>query len=149
MRNYVGKYRVVCEFDRRDCKPLKEDTYIVCARDGQIYRYNSEILVYVGRVDLSKKLKSMGIELVDDVRYSDGERRVMFYEKDIEVVGSIVGARTLGCNIKPESVKNLRKLQWFIDNKQYYINNGYYKELSDEEREVLSQRAKENNKFRA
>ena len=28
MRKYIGKYRVLCEWDRSTLEPLKDDTYI-------------------------------------------------------------------------------------------------------------------------
>ena len=55
-----------------------------------------------------------------------------------------VGASTTGVDINPTSKKNLRKLKWFQENKEQYIKLGYYKELSDEEKEVLRQRFTNN-----
>ena len=31
MKKYVGRYRVVCEFDRATLSPIKEDLYIQCS----------------------------------------------------------------------------------------------------------------------
>ena len=55
-----------------------------------------------------------------------------------------MGASQNGVNIKPWSVKNLRKLKWFKDNKQYYIDNRYYSEMSEEDKEILRERLKNN-----
>ena len=38
MNKYIGKYRVCLEWDRNTLEPIKDDTYIQCSKDGQIYR---------------------------------------------------------------------------------------------------------------
>ena len=42
MKKYVGRYRVVCEFDRATLNPIKEDMYIQCSKSGQIYRIDND-----------------------------------------------------------------------------------------------------------
>lgn len=46
MLKYKGKYRVVCEFDQINLEPNKDDLYIVCSKDGQIYRVDKNRLAY-------------------------------------------------------------------------------------------------------
>ena len=46
MVKYLRKYRICCEWDRRNLEPIKEDTYIPCLKGGQIYRVNNEVLAY-------------------------------------------------------------------------------------------------------
>ena len=46
MKKYIGRYRVVCEFDRATLSPIKEDMYIQCSKSGQIYRIDNDTLAY-------------------------------------------------------------------------------------------------------
>lgn len=46
MNRYIGKYRVCCEWDRRNLEPIKEDTYVQCSGNGQIYRVSDNLLAY-------------------------------------------------------------------------------------------------------
>lgn len=150
MNNYISRYRVCNEFDKRNLEPIKEDTYIVCSKEGQIYRINSEILAYYrpsrgNSEQFCKKLIDLGVK--DVKNYStDGDILVRFNEEDLDIVANEVGASTTGADIKPWSVKNLRKLKWFKDNKKFYIDNNCYKELSEEEKEILRERFNKNVK---
>lgn len=144
MDEYIGKYRVCCEFDRRNLEPIKEDTYITCHKDGQIYRVDKNILAYYkpkrGNAEhFATKLKELKVKGVEN-RSSEGDILIYFNEESLDIVASEVGASTTGADIKPSSKKNLRKLDWFKKNKDQYIRLGYYKELSEEEKEVYRQR---------
>jgi hypothetical protein len=148
MNKYIGKWRVCCEFDRRNLEPIKEDTYITCHKNGQIYRVNSKVLAYYkptrgNSEQFSDKLRKLEVK---DVSNRSSERDVLIYfsEDSLDIVANEVGASTTGADIKPSSLKNLRKLDWFKDNKGQYIKLGYYKELSEEEKEVLRQRFANN-----
>lgn len=146
MEKYIGQYRVVCEFDMRNLEPIKDDLYITCSNNGQIYRYDSNIMAYYrpsrgNSEQFTKKLIDLGVEDAEN-RSSDGDVLVYFSEKYINIVANEVGAIVTGASIKPTSVKNIRKLKWFKENKQYYIDKGYYKELSEEEKEVYRERFK-------
>lgn len=71
---------------------------------------------------------------------------IYFAEDSLDIVANMVNASITGADIKPWSVKNLRKLEWFKKKKQFYIDLGYYKELSEEEKEILRQRLASNIK---
>ncbi len=150
MQKYIGRYRVCNEFDKRNLEPIKEDTYIVCSKEGQIYRIDDKTLAYYrpsrgNSEQFCKKLIDLGVK--DVKNYStDGDLLIRFSEEDLDIVANEVGASTTGVDIKPWSVKNLRKLKWFKDQKDKYIELGYYKELSEEEKEVLRERFNKNIK---
>ena len=150
MQKYLGKYRICCEFNKRNLEPIKEDMYIVCSREGQIYRIDDKILAYYrpsrgNSEQFCKKLIDLGVK--DVKNYStDGDMLIRFNEEDLDIVANEVGASTTGADIKPWSVKNLRKLKWFKDQKDKYIKLGYYRELSEEEKEVLRERFNKNIK---
>ena len=148
MQKYIGIYRVCCEFDRRNLEPIKEDTYIQCSKGGQIYRIDSELLAYYkpkrgNSEQFCKKLIDLGVKNINNCS-TDGDVLIQFSEGSLGIMAEEVGASTNGVDIKPWSVKNLRKLQWFKENKQYYIDNNYYSEMSEEEKEVLRERFKKN-----
>lgn len=148
MEKYIGKYRVVCEFDKRNLEPIKEDLYIQCAKGGQIYRVNKDVLAYYksrrgNSEQFINKLISLGVEGTSN-RSTDGDVLIYFNEDSLPIVAEEVIASQNGVDIKPFSVKNLRKLDWFKENKQWYIDNGYYKEMSEEEKEILRERFKNN-----
>lgn len=148
MNKYIGTYRVSCEFDRRNLEPLKDETFIVCSKSGQIYRADSNLLAYYrptrgNSEQFSKKLIDKGVKSVNNCS-TDEDMLIYFSEESLELVVDEVGVITTGADIKPWSVKNLRKLKWFKDNKQWYVDNGFYKELSEEEKEILRERFKNN-----
>ncbi|URZ02736.1 hypothetical protein [Clostridium felsineum] len=121
MEKYVGIYRVVCEFDRRMLRPCKEDTYIYCAKGGQIYRFDKDTLIYYRQVinqsnRVVNSLKDMGIEVIKDDSTSK-ELQLYFNEKDINVVAKFFKARKLGANIKPTSKNNLKLFRWYKNKK--------------------------------
>ena len=147
MNKYIGTYRISCEFDRRNLEPIKEDTIIICASNGQIYRVSDNLLAYYkpkrgNSEQFATKLIDKGVKSVNNCS-SDGDMLIYFSEDSLDIVAEEVGASTNGADIKPSSIKNLRKLDWFKKNKQYYIDKGYYKEkeeLTEEEKEVYRQR---------
>lgn len=148
MNCYLGKYRICCEWDRRNLEPIKDNTYIQCAKDGQVYRVSNDVLAYYkprkgNSEQFCEKLRSLGVEGVIN-KSTDGDVLIYFSEESLEIMANEVGASTSGVDIKPWSVKNLRKLKWFKDKKDFYIENGYYKELTEEEKEVLRERFNKN-----
>lgn len=147
MKKYIGKFRVATEFDRTNLEPL-DDLYIVCSGQGQIYRVDNTILAYYkpkrgNSEQFSKKLIDLGVKSVNNCS-SEGDILIYFAEESLDIVANEVNASTSGADIKPSSKKNLRKLEWFKKNKDQYIRLGYYKELSEEEKEVLRQRFANN-----
>lgn len=148
MNKYINTYRVSCEFDRRNLEPIKDDTFIVCSKSGQIYRKDNNTLAYYRPTrgcssQLCDKLIGLGVKEVKNMS-SDGDILIQFNEDSIDIVAKEMDAITTGASIKPYSIKNLKKLKWFKENKQYYIDNGFFKELSEEEKEVFRERFKNN-----
>lgn len=156
MRKYIGKYKILCEWDRHTLEPIKDDTYIACYKNGQIYRVNNGILAYYrpnkgNSYQFSKKLIDLGVKGVNNCS-SDGDILVYFNEESLVIIANEVSASTSSTNRKPESIKNLRNVGWFKENKQYYIDKGLYseekKELSEEQRQMLIDRMKQARKTR-
>ena len=151
MNKYIGKYRLSVEFDRRDLSPIKDDVHIVCRSNGQIYRIDNNLLAFYkskrgNSEQFANKLIDLGVKSVNNCS-SDGDMLIYFAEDSLEVVANEVGASTNGTDISPSSIRNLRKLDWFKRNIQYYIDKGYYKEkeeLTEEEKEVYRQRFTNN-----
>lgn len=150
MIKYLGKYKVLCEWDRATLEPIKEDTYIACRKDGQIYRVDGNTLAFYKptRSNSNKfcdKLLDVGVKGVEN-RSSSEDTLIYFNEESLDIVAKEVNASTNGVNRNPASVKNLRNLEWFKNNKEYYIQNGLYsenkKELSEEEKQKLVERMK-------
>lgn len=147
MIEYKGKYRILCEWDRATLEPIKDDTYITCSRNGQIYRVNGEILAYYRPTRglykiIEEKLKEKGVDWLEDMCVGS-EVLIYFKEYNLNIIADYFGAKTNGADISPWSVRNLRREFWFVKNKQEYIEKGLYSELSEEEREVLREKFKE------
>lgn len=113
MNDYIGIYRVVCEFDRSTLKPIEDDSYIYCAKGGQVYRYNSSELVFyrdnTNSSNIVKLFKENGIDIISDGSNAR-EVSIRFDEKDVHKVCKLMQARTLGKDIKPTSKRNLKLL---------------------------------------
>ena len=72
---------------------------------------------------------------------------IYFDEDSLDIVAKELGAITSGAGVSPYSVRNLRKLSWFKDNIDKYIELGLYekpRELSEEEKEIFRQRFQKN-----
>ena len=148
MDKYYKTYRICCEWDRSSLEPIKEDTYIQCAKDGQIYRVGDDLLAYYkprrgNSEQFSKKLIELGVNRVRNLS-TDGDVLMQFAEESLDIVAKEVGASTNGVDIKPWSIKNLRKQQWFKKDKQKYIDLGLYVEMSEEEKAILRERFNKN-----
>lgn len=147
IKKYIGKYRVLCEWDKSTLQPIKEDTYIKCSKEGQIYRIHDTTLAYYrpsngNSEQLTKKLIKLGIKGVDN-RSTDGDILIHFNEGSLTLVASELGASTNGASINPVSIRNLRQMKWFKEKEGEYIKKGLYekpRELSEEEKEVYRQR---------
>jgi hypothetical protein len=147
MNKYIGQWRIVCEFDQVNLKPNKESTYIYCNGEGSIWRRSNNVLVYTREKKgisniLIENLNKLGVEVIADESTRE-DIQLVFNEKDLDVVARYFKARESGVNINPWSRKNLNLFKWFKNNKQSYIDNGYYKiseELTDEEKEIFRQR---------
>jgi len=147
MNKYIGRFRVVCEFDQVNLKPNKESTYIYCNGEGIIWRRSDDILVYTREKKgissiLIENLNKLGIEIISDESTRE-DIQLVFNEKDIDIVAEYFKAREGGSNINPWSRRNLNLFKWFKKNKNWYIDNGHYKvseELTDEEKDIFRQR---------
>lgn len=147
MNRYIGKYRVVCEINQENLKPIKENTFIYCNGEGSIWRRNEDILVYTREKKgissiLIENLKQLGVDILSDESTKE-DIQLVFNEKDLDAIAKYFKARESGVDINPWSRRNLNLFKWFKNNKQSYIDKGYYKvseELSDEEKEIFRQR---------
>lgn len=111
MEKYIGKYRVVCERDLRDNKPINngENLYIKCRKNNEIYRYNSEVLVlYVPSRQRALYYEKVLNSVCFKVEYSDYEGKLYFYEKDIEEVAKVCKPLVSGKNIKPKNKRSYK-----------------------------------------
>lgn len=148
MKQYIGKYKILCEWDRHSLEPIKDDTYIACSKSGQIYRVDNKTLAFYRPTrgnsnQFTDNLIKLGVKGAEN-RSSDGDVLIYFSENSLDIIAKEVNASTSGVNRKPESVKNLRNLDWFKKNKQYYMDNGLYseekKELTEDQRQALVER---------
>lgn len=148
MKKYIGKYKVLCEWDRSNLEPIKDDTYIQCSKCGQIYRVSDGLLAYYkpkrgNSYQFASKLIDLGVKSVNNCS-SEGDILIQFSEDSLDIVAKEVNACTNSVNRKPESIKNLRNMSWFKENKQYYIDKGLYseekRELNEEQRQALVDR---------
>lgn len=90
MNKYLGTYRICCEWDRNSLEPIKEDTYIQCAKDGQIYRISDDLLAYYkprrgNSEQFSKKLIDLGVNRVKNLS-TDGDVLIQFSEESLDIV---------------------------------------------------------------
>lgn len=144
---YIKRYRVNCEWDRVSLKPIKDDLFISCHKDAQIYRVSENILAYYrptrGNSEvLTRELIELGVDGVEN-RSTDGDILIYFDEKNIDIVANKVSVITSGSSISPYSIRNLRKLSWFKKDKEKYMELGLYSEISNDEKEIYRQRFKE------
>jgi len=147
LEKYIGKYRVCCEWDRGTLEPIKDDLHIQCYKNGQIYRVDDSSLAYYrctkgNSEQLSNKLTKLGVKGVRNFS-TDGDILLHFKEESLDIVVNELGVVISGASISPYSIKNLRKLDWFKKNKQWYLDRGLYKELTEEEKETYRERFKE------
>lgn len=119
IHSYIGKFKCEVEKDS-DGNFLKEnplieedesEVYICTKRNGQIYRYDQNILAFYcpsikAGNRLYEKLNDLG--LVYDFESSDEEVRISFEEKYIYQVAKIVGAMTRGKDELPYNKKSTK-----------------------------------------
>ena len=119
IHNYIGMYR--CEVEKDiDGNFLKENplieedeshVYICTKREGQIYRFSDDILVfYCPSIKAGNRLneKLNELNLVTDFDSGDEEVRISFHEKNIYQVAKIVGAMTRGKDEIPFDKKSTK-----------------------------------------
>lgn len=108
MKEYIGKYRVIAQFDLISGKPNKEDLSILCTGGGQIYAVGRSTMVYYNptrRGSLPVKLDKLGVEYED---WLTSETEIRFSKKDLDLVAKVFGVMTKGAGIPPHSVRNRR-----------------------------------------
>lgn len=113
MNKYIGKYRVLCERDLRDNKPINngENTYIICKKKATIWRYNDEVLVlYVPSRATANYYKNCLENVCCKYEYGDYEGQIYFYEKDIDRVAEVCKPYISGKNIKPKNKRSYKKI---------------------------------------
>lgn len=139
---------MVCEWNRDKLVPHKENTYIYCSGEAQIYRVNDNILGYLKpKRGVMKaymdKLKELDVDIIKVFR-SEGDICFWFKEKDLDKVAEYLGARTSGVNTPIHSKRNLRLFKWFKENEEYYKEKGLITELTEEEKQIYRERFAKN-----
>lgn len=109
MIKYLGKYRVLCEWDRETLEAIKDDLYIQCYKYGQIYRICDDKLAYYrpsrgNSEQLTREFIDLGVNGVNNCS-TDGDILIYFDEDGIDIVANKVGVVTLGASISPYSIK--------------------------------------------
>ena len=122
INNYIGTYRVFQEITI-DGKPSDntDATFLKCKYNSQMYRYNNKTLALHLTTGNSIKnvipqLEVLGVKLELFVE-GNSEAVYLFPEKQISLVAEIIKPMTKGKNIKPKSVKNVRRLEKDIKKK--------------------------------
>lgn len=121
LERYVGKYRVVAEYDIGKNKfpndKTFEDYYIPCS-EGCVIKHTYEgndILALFFYEDKSlarktaTKLRREKIKFKHDFKNDILDAIILFHSSDINKVAKIVGAETKGKNTSPTSIRNLPK----------------------------------------
>lgn len=117
MLKYKDDYKVVKNKDKQGNIVNKDDTYIYCRKSVQIYRYNDNTLTVQFNTrqytkNRIKELSELGIQLTP-FQIGDNERTYTFSESDFPTIAEVVKAK-----------KRIKR------------------ELTDEQREILSLRMK-------
>lgn len=112
---YIGTYRVLSpvDSDGRVTTNLN-DTYLSCKYRTEIFRYDKHTLAvyFVSNQTVNNvlpKLKEMGVKLT---LFAEGDFESVYHfsEGDLQKVVSILKPMTQGKNIKPTSVRTVRRL---------------------------------------
>ena len=121
LEKYVGKYRVLTYYDLIDNTFPKdesfEDFYIPCKRNCVIkhtYEGNDILaLCFYDGISTAKKvlseLKMLGVEVESDIESGNRDAIILFNDKDMKIVASVVKPKTSGKTINPLSKRNLPK----------------------------------------
>lgn len=116
MKKYIGKYRVFSPIDSNGKVTSNEfDTYIKGKYKTEVYRYSDNLLaIYFVANQTARRvisyLESMGVQC-KKFNQGDFESVWLFDEQYIDIVDSILKFSTQGKNIKPTSIKTMRKLK--------------------------------------
>ena len=154
MQKYIGRFRVKTPMiNNNTFTHNKDDTYVRCKNNIEMYRYNNKILaLYIPKVTSARKLKEQLWNYLtrntqkiikDDLdkhkKLTGDEWVFYFYEKYIDQVAKIVQPKTGGAKIFPRSKKNLQKKKY----KQAYTFKN--KKLVEIFRNKLKEIVKNNN----
>lgn len=146
---YKGKYRLKCEYDKRDNQfPTKidgsfedADVYIDCINNIRVFHYGRGILqAYVPSVKRGHNIIDNIKDFIFDIEETDEEILFKFKATYDEKVLPVLKPKTNGAGISPFSSKNLPKNKYNIpedDMKKYKdiikdctIENGGYLMIS-------------------
>lgn len=127
MSRYKGRYRVLAEYDTskndfpRDANGNIDSSigmYISCKNNNKIYAYGRDghremqLCAYIPSIgrgrNVKKRLKQLKVDY-HDYDETDEEVTFRFSSNDINAVADLLGAKTIGKDISPLSVKNLPK----------------------------------------
>ncbi|MGL5151718.1 MAG: hypothetical protein ACRC7N_14225, partial [Clostridium sp.] len=100
MNKYIGKYRVVCEFNQSNLEPIQDDLYIACSKEAQICRYDKNTLAYYrpsrgNSEQLITKLENLGVVGLSN-HSSDFDILIYFNEESVDIIANELGAITTG-----------------------------------------------------
>lgn len=129
MLKYRGTYRVLYETDVRTGAAC-EFTFVPCriAKGANICRHGEETLnAYIPSIKIIRRLLKEYPELFTKFQIGDKEGTILFKESDMGKVESLLKPRVLGKNVSPRPKKK--------------------RNLSEEQRQVLSDRMKSMNKL--
>lgn len=140
--HYKGKYRILCEYDKRTNQfPRKLngtfediDCYITCHR-GRIYHFGNRILEYYTDSlqrghNIIKAIKEQfhGEEIIHNIVETSSEVLFRFNAKDMERLKPFLKPKTSGADRSPFSTKNLPKTKYTIPDEDLKV----YKEIISE-----------------
>lgn len=142
MNKYIGQYKIEYEKDYNN-KPLIDNTYIVCKKGAEIYRYSPTLLcLYIPSAKRGKTIENKQIKNIDSIEYGDDECRIYFKEEYINIFAKLGVAYTKGKNKAPKKYDkkpNNIKYRVLIDGKVYADN------LSSIEKNLMVKHLKDNN----
>lgn len=125
-KKFYGKYRILAFLDNntndfprdKNGNIDTDDFYIPCKGNAMIQHYGKDILTaFIPSTIKGNRLIKMCEEnniQISDIMEGDGEIGFRFKAKDIDFVADYLGAKTLGKDIRPFSIKNLPKSNYVI-----------------------------------
>lgn len=113
---YIGTYRVFQEItDDGKASPNKNDSFLRCRYNIQIYRYNTDTLAMIffsnqTANNILPQLKEQEVKLIK-LNQGDMESTWLFSEKDIHKVAKVVKPQIKGKDLSPSCAATRRILQ--------------------------------------
>lgn len=153
---YKGKYRLKCEYDKRDNQfPTKidgsfedADVYIDCLNNTRVFYYGRGILqAYIPSLKRGHNIMENIKDIIFDIEETDEEVLFKFKANNDEKILPLLKPKTNGAKISPFSSKNLPKNHYEIpedDLVQYKevtknctLENGGFLEVSRKTNEYI------------